>query len=315
MTHILGASLVELVSDEVIPSPLPSRTSPAPPSPQASPLHRLRVLADGRCAVRAVMRAVGEAGDMATDNSFGARERVRSARSAAADALVAKMIDDDEFNNFVRWSFPDESFETFEQWLTAQKSDDTENAVSDLWHGGGSWTLYGLALHYRAKIVVHSVDLDSGALVGPPAGLELVDARETSSSAPQPVVRLASMRGADGEPSHFDILLETPCEGSVPLGLPYHQQATALASQRAALGSQGALLAWAALHLFALVVCFGGGFEGHSLIGVAQRAAAQTATLLLSSRGSPITMAQVEILPFAPINEAPHALGQPIAAY
>ena len=52
------------------------------------------------------------------------------------------MRQDEDLDCAVRWSFPDEAFESFEGWLEAQQSDDTERATSDLWHGGGflrSW--------------------------------------------------------------------------------------------------------------------------------------------------------------------------------
>ena len=99
------------------------------------PTHRIRVRADGRCAVRATLRAAGarpppEVADAAMDGSHSARVYLRDIRRAAAEALLTKMKKDEEFDCAVRWSFPDEAFASFEEWLEAQQSDDTESATS-----------------------------------------------------------------------------------------------------------------------------------------------------------------------------------------
>ena len=72
---------------------------------------------------------------------------------------------DKELDSFVNWSFPDEAFDSFEEWCEAQQTDDTADAVSDLWRGGGQWMLYGLGLLLRLRIVVHNVDSSTRCLL------------------------------------------------------------------------------------------------------------------------------------------------------
>ena len=233
------------------------------------PTHRLRVRADGRCSVRATLRAANaptppDVGDIRTDDSTLARKYIRDTRAAAMAALVKKMETDDQFEMFVRWSFPDEAFDTFEAWLEAQQTDDTEQAISDLWRGGGQWMIYGLALLLRVQIFVHTVDIDTNELSGPNGGTELVDAREAEAGG---IVHLAAMRGEDGQYDHFDVLLDgsTIEEGMEPLGQRrrpssparhlIRPRGSALATSHPS-GHRGArLVAWAALNVLALAIC------------------------------------------------------------
>jgi len=160
----------------------------------------------------------------------------------------------------VRYSFPDESYDTFDDWLAAQQSDDTADERSGLWHGGGEWVLYGLALLYEVRLVIHTVDATKLECVGPAQGTELVDARRTADG---PAVHLAALRTEDGTYDHFDVLLFGPSRGAVPLGRasPYSAQSGVvtvpgpLQPPRRAVSAR--LVAWAALQMIAVALCLG----------------------------------------------------------
>jgi hypothetical protein len=193
----------------------------------AASYHRLRVRPDGRCALRAVVHAAGVA-DCRVDDTLQARIFLQEVRIAATDALVAQMERDCVLSSIVHGSFPDEMFDTFDSWLSAQRSDDCSSPVSSIWQGGGEWLLYALAHLYGLKIVVHNVDRGSLSLVGPADGTVVVDARPDTDvvqvafppGAPVFVreVHLASMHNEDGTPDHFDIMLLGPRPGADPVG-------------------------------------------------------------------------------------------------
>ena len=128
----------------------------------AQPTHRLKVRADGRCAVRAMLSASdrhnGIPSDIATNDTPSARAVIRAMRIAAAEALEKKMGEDPDVACAVYWSFPDERYQSFEEWRSAQASDDTCAAISDLWRGGGQWTIYGLGILLQAQVFIHVVD-------------------------------------------------------------------------------------------------------------------------------------------------------------
>ena len=230
---------------------------PAADSDVTTPTHRLKICGDGRCAIRAALAAAGVAppagvDNIRTDTSRAALEYLREQRIAAAEALVEKMKEDEEFANFVRWSFPDEAFETFEDWLDGQRADDTDDAISSCWHGGGQWMLYGLGLLLNVKIVVHIVESSTLELSGPQQGTEVVDARDDGDN--ESVVRLASMRSEDGDYDHFDVLLCGDDAASnaeaEPLGpralIPARSSLFASASKPSPSATR--LLGWAALN-------------------------------------------------------------------
>jgi hypothetical protein len=235
-----------------------ARTSPGRTVDQP-PTHRRKVRADGRCAVRATLFAANAptpptVNDVSLDDSVAARAFIRATRIAAVQALVEKMQKDEDLDCAVRWSFPDEAFDSFEAWLEAQHSDDTDAAVSSLWHGGGQWLLFGLALLLRVQLIVHVVETESLTLTGPPLGTELVDARPTGGEGA--VVRLASMRAADGTYDHFDVLLSgaaAAAAGADPLGnQPERHRAIdvtprTVTPRAAAAPAASTLLGWAAL--------------------------------------------------------------------
>lgn len=184
-------------------------TSRAHPRPQQ--LYRLPVKADGRCLVRAVL---GGSNRHTDDLSY-----LREMRVAAVHTLAERMSGSEELDNFVRWSFPDEAYDSFEAWCDAQVSDDTEQANSDLWKGGGTWIAYGLGLHLGLRIIVHNVD--SNEVLDPSSdGTVLLDARGADTIAEDDAtVHLASVRADDGTANHFDILLlNGPQPGAEPLG-------------------------------------------------------------------------------------------------
>merc|ERR1719502_701365 len=123
-------------------------------------------------------------------DSPAARSFIRETRCKAVSALKDRMDSDEDFDCVVRGSFPDERFDTFEAWVDAQQSDDTDSPTSELWQGGGQWLLYGLALSFRLQIFVHT--LDCSRLAGPP--VELVDARPAEVVQGEGIVRLAALR-------------------------------------------------------------------------------------------------------------------------
>lgn len=249
-------------------------------SPADPPTHRYKVRADGRCAIRATLYAAGVrspdgVGNILVDNSHAARNYLRQTRIDAAAELVERMDSDEEFACAVRWSFPDEEYETFESWLEAQRSDDSELMTSNLWCGGGQWTLYGLGLLLRVQITIHTVDSATLELVpGTEMGTMLVDARKEStgagasnaSRANDNPVRLASMRADDGTYDHFDVLVAADAagEGAEPLGLQSRPECSVthpppMSSQNGDSKHQtmqpSALVGWAALYVVAVAVC------------------------------------------------------------
>jgi len=169
------------------------------------------------------------------------------------------MAEDEDFSSIVRWSFPDEAYESFEDWLAAQHSDDTDQSVSHLWHGGGQWTLYGLALLLRVQILVHTLDAATLEFeAGTEHGTELIDARPIEGGGS--VVRLASLRAHDGQFTHFDVLCAAgeAGPGAEPLA---HRRALLLESaprtfhmiESTPTAPKGArLFGWAALNVLAL---------------------------------------------------------------
>jgi hypothetical protein len=239
------------------------------------PLYKLPVKADGRCMVRSVL---GGASRQTDDTAF-----IREVRIAAMRALRDRMESDEELSNLVHWSFPDEMYESFEDWSAAQHTDDTDDAVSDLWRGGGQWMLYGLGLHLRLRIFVHNVDSSSRSLLDATAsGTELVDARPAevraaaerqgenalSPSERASTVHLASMRADDGTAHHFDVLLlDGPQPGAEPVSR--HRPTATSAAAAAPSGSftlnllpRGSkpvsLLMWALLNVLLLSLVMGG---------------------------------------------------------
>lgn len=57
----------------------------------------------------------------------------------------------------VSCDFPDERYESFDEWLEAMGTDDIEVDNSSLWYGGGQWLLYGLGLLLEVTIEVTSL--------------------------------------------------------------------------------------------------------------------------------------------------------------
>ena len=75
--------------------------------------------------------------------------------------LDRKTLSDDEtLAMIVTADFPDEKFETFDEWRAAMDSDDTAEDTSPLWHGGGQWLLYSLGLLLKVRLVVVSLHPD-----------------------------------------------------------------------------------------------------------------------------------------------------------
>lgn len=162
--------------------------------------------------------------------------------------------------------------------------------LADLWHGGGQWTLYGLALVLRVKVLIFVVERATLALTGPAKGTELVDARPAVDAAVgdnaadaagggdvagggcgasrMGVVRLASLRSEDGQYDHFDVLVDAhSADASAELLARAEPLARAVVaaptpqpepSARAALVAITSALLWPALCVLALAVLSGG---------------------------------------------------------
>lgn len=161
-------------------------------------------------------------------------------RIDAASALVERMVSDSDLDCIVRASFPDEAYDTFDAWLEAQSTDDTEQAVSELWHGGGQWLLMGLGLRLKMKIIVSNVSF--GLELGTPPQT-LIDATDDGA-----VAHLAMMHNEDGVPCHFDLLCDGPTEDAVEMR-PTAASGTTFAAARAH------ALATTAMQVLILTVC------------------------------------------------------------
>ena len=203
-------------------------------------LYRLPVHADGRCAVRACT-------GLRQGNSKQDRKQLREARMAAVACLAERMTEDTDLDVCVRCSFPDEEYESFEEWTKAMASDDTKDRVSTLWRGGGTWTLFGLALHLQARIYIHNVDGATGSLLdSSPEGVELFDARPEEGGL---TLHLAAVRAEDGTPNHFDVLVQEPSVGAERLR--YHRSSPRSAQRSSPFPM---LLIWAALNAIAVAM-------------------------------------------------------------
>ena len=228
------------------------------------PTHRIRVKGDGRCCVRAALTAAAEpppSVDPATDATLEARSYLRDMRIAATRALVDRMNADEDVDCAVRWSFPDEHYDTFDEWIQAQSTDDTEDHTSDLWRGGGQWMLYGLALLLRAQIFVHSVDSATLTFRSPPQGTELVDARpkaeqqDGEETPGGPTIHLAAMQNDLGEYDHFDVLLfDDRRTNAEPMVRPPIMALARRPPTSAAHRKNARLLAWAAFNVLAVAL-------------------------------------------------------------
>lgn len=101
-----------------------------------------------------------------TEDNRTAREHIQRVRSAAARKVKDATLEDETLAMIVSCSFPDERYESFEEWLEAMDTDDTDSDNSSLWHGGGHWLLYGLGLLLEVTIEVTSmypVPFDEGS--------------------------------------------------------------------------------------------------------------------------------------------------------
>jgi hypothetical protein len=138
---------------------------------------------------------------------------IRQVRMTAALRVLEASHQDEELAMLVGCSFPDEMYASFEEWVTAMGTDDTEDSISALWHGGGQWMLHGLALEHGLTIHVTSIyrrSVDGAFSEGA--------AQEVVSSTPGRRVHLAMMHDDDGKPDHFDILVAkvNPTPSSCP---------------------------------------------------------------------------------------------------
>lgn len=170
------------------------------------PKRRVRAKPDGRCQLRAVLHASGltlPVSSILTDDSREARAYIRQTRAAAVRKLQQAMEEDETLQMIVTCSFPDERYDSFDEWVeTNMEFDDTEMPNSSLWHGGGHWLLYGLGLLLDLTIEVTSLypqpwDVGTGFIQG--GTHDVVAAGERR-------VHLAMLHDDDGTPDHFDVL-------------------------------------------------------------------------------------------------------------
>ncbi|KAL1515439.1 hypothetical protein AB1Y20_002065 [Prymnesium parvum] len=175
------------------------------------PKRRVRAKPDGRCQIRAVLHAAGVPlpagiGCILTDDSRSARSYIQQTRAAAAERVKAAMQEDETLQMIVTCDFPDDQYETFDDWVDAMGSDDTEVDNSSLWHGGGQWLLYGLGLLLQVTIEVtslHPVPFDEGVGFTATGSQDIVAGGERR-------IYLAMLHDDVGAPDHFDVL--TPIE-------------------------------------------------------------------------------------------------------
>lgn len=175
---------------------------------------RVHTRADGRCLLRAVVHQLPASvaklppsiGSVLHDNHVECREYLSSVRRAASARVREACESDENLAAVVNATFPDERFESFDAWAeTMETHDDTNDAVSCLWQGGGSWLVYGLGLLYECTISVTPLfPLPLGAGSGFSRGTtsEVVNGGSRR-------VGLAMLMNDDGEPDHFDVWAET----------------------------------------------------------------------------------------------------------
>ena len=128
--------------------------------------------------------------------------------------VVEQCFDEGEsFGALVRCTFPDEGFASFEQWVEAMGSDDSDESVSNLWLGGGQWLLHGMALVYGLQISVASYYADGagGFRKGPPR--LVVDGGGRS-------ITLCMLHDDEGVADHFDVLEREESAPSLPPSPP-----------------------------------------------------------------------------------------------
>ena len=171
------------------------------------PKRRLRAKPDGRCQVRAVLHACCHdlppgVSSILTDDSRDARSFICKIRADAAIKLREATEEDETLQMIIAASFPDERYDSFEEWVEYMGSDDTEERTSTLWHGGGQWLLYGLGILLSVTIEVTSLyplpyDVGSGFMQG--GSQDVVAAGDRR-------VHLAMLHDDEGIPDHFDVL-------------------------------------------------------------------------------------------------------------
>lgn len=173
-------------------------------SQRPSATRRVHTLADGRCLLRAVVHQVdsGAPESILHNDSIESRTFLRDVRARASRKVVEACEADEQLAAIVAATFPDEKFESFEEWANAmEKLDDTGDAVSGLWQGGGSWLVFGLGQLYGCTISVTPLFPLPGGGFSHGVAAECVAAGARR-------VGLAMLMNDDGLPDHFDVLEE-----------------------------------------------------------------------------------------------------------
>ena len=182
---------------------------------------RVRARGDGRCALRAILHAVGAEAltgiglspppgmDLLLGNDQATWAFIRHVRVAAVAKLEAELAADSNLLSMVEATFPDDMYLTLDAWLAAMKSDESTQAVSTLWHGGGTWHLYALAKLFGVQMVITSYHPNGGGLqpIGAPIDVAMFGPN---------VIHLAQVHDDDGTPNHFDLLVDDYSLGNGP---------------------------------------------------------------------------------------------------
>ena len=180
-------------------------------------VRRIRARGDGRCGQRAVLHAAGQqaleqalAGesvpadlDLLNSDDPAVLKLIQRIRLKAIAKLEEMAASDPDLLAQIEASFPDEQYASYEEWLEAMKSDDSSQANSSLWRGGGTWLLYALAALLGIRIVISNYNTDDR---GQPqhAGGPPIDVADFGPN----VVHLAQLHGDDGAAYHFDLLVD-----------------------------------------------------------------------------------------------------------
>jgi hypothetical protein len=171
------------------------------------PKRRMRAKPDGRCQIRASLHAACAPlpegiSCILDDDSLAAREFIKQTRMAAAQKVKEEVDADETLAMIVGCDFPDELYDSFDEWIEAMGTDDTQADSSTLWHGGGQWLLYGLGKLLNVTVEVTSLypDLVSGSGFFAGGTLDVVQAGDRT-------IHLAMLHDDDGAPDHFDVLM------------------------------------------------------------------------------------------------------------
>ena len=227
--HAYPDNLLSPDADDGLPTADPGNSGSDPtddPNGGGSNVAQRRVLArgDGRCGLRSFLHAAGPealvaAGlpvplgmDLLQGNDEATWRFICQARRKAVSKLRAALNADAVLHATMAATFPDDSYATLEAWLAAMMEDDSTQAVSSLWDGGGTLLFYALAKLLGVQLVItnlHTTAEGGQQAFGPPV--------EVANFGPN-VIHVAQVHDDAGVPFHFDLLVDDYSLGQQPSG-------------------------------------------------------------------------------------------------